>query len=62
MRVEGGIYAKAAALVLTPDNQVAELYDPSVFSKEAQPPKFRMVLKRAYSKLRRWIRRFVVWF
>ena len=30
----GGIYGKPAAQALTPDNQVAELYDPAVFQKK----------------------------
>lgn len=29
----GGIYGRPAAQALTPDNQVAELYNPSVFEK-----------------------------
>ena len=28
----GGIYGKPAAQALTPDNQVAELYDPAAFA------------------------------
>jgi len=30
----GGIYGRPAAEALTPDNQVAELYDPSVFEEK----------------------------
>src|SRR5258706_1548419 len=30
----GGIYGKPAAQALTPDNQVAELYEPAVFQKK----------------------------
>src|SRR6266436_88021 len=32
----GGIYGKAAAEALTPDNQVAELYDPAAPQDETQ--------------------------
>src|SRR5438034_277810 len=38
-RSVGGIYGKAAAQALTPDNRVAELYDPAVFQDETQPRK-----------------------
>jgi TatA/E family protein of Tat protein translocase len=30
----GGIYGKRAGQVLTPDNQIAELYNPSAFDRE----------------------------
>src|SRR5882672_8102958 len=30
----GGIYGKRGAQALTPDNQIAELYDPSVFQNQ----------------------------
>lgn len=33
-RSAGGIYGKRAAQALTPDNQVAELYNPSVLKRE----------------------------
>jgi hypothetical protein len=33
-RSVGGIYAKPAAEALTPDNQTAELYEPSVFRRK----------------------------
>ena len=36
-RSAGGIYGRRAAQALTPDNQVAELYDPSVFNREKRP-------------------------
>ncbi len=32
-RSAGGVYGKRAAQALTPDNQVAELYDPGAFEK-----------------------------
>jgi len=34
-RSVAGIYAKPTAQALTPDNQVAELYEPGVFQKES---------------------------
>jgi sec-independent protein translocase protein TatA len=37
----GGIYGKPANEALTPDNQVAELYDPAVLQKGSQPGKNR---------------------
>jgi len=36
-RSAGGIYGKRAMQALTPDNQVAELYNPSVFDREQRP-------------------------
>ena len=45
----GGILGKGAAQPLTPDNQVAELYNPAAFQKE---PEFRRPLK----PLRRFIK------
>jgi len=35
----GGIYGKAAAEALTPDNQVAELYDPTILENDSEPKK-----------------------
>ena len=35
-RSVGGVYGKRAAQALTPDNRVAELYDPASFQKEPQ--------------------------
>jgi len=40
-RSVGGIYGKTAAQALTPDNQVAELYDPAVLQEERKPRKRR---------------------
>lgn len=34
----GGIYGKGAAQALTPDNQVAELYDPAALQPRSRPP------------------------
>lgn len=36
-RSAGGIYGKGAAQAITPDNQVAELYDPAVLQPAAKP-------------------------
>jgi len=54
-RSVGGIYGKAAAQALTPDNQVAELYDPF----QDQAPKRWNVMARVLMKSWRQIRRFV---
>lgn len=35
----GGIYGKQATEALTPDNQVAELYDPAVLQNDLHPHK-----------------------
>jgi sec-independent protein translocase protein TatA len=40
-RSVGGVYGKPAAQALTPDNQVAELYDPAVLQDETRPRKRR---------------------
>ena len=58
-RSVGGIYGKAAAQALTPDNQVAELYDPAAPQDETQLRKRCKVLIKGFMKLRRWIRRIV---
>jgi len=42
----GGIYGKPAAQALTPDNQVAELYEPAVLQEK--PRFFRRGAKRAF--------------
>ena len=55
----GGIYGKAAAQALTPDNQVAELYDPAVPQDETQPRKRWKGVIKGFMKLWRCIRRFV---
>ena len=48
-RSVGGIYGKAAAQALTPDNQVAELYDPAVLGKEQSRRRFNPDGKRSGS-------------
>ena len=51
-RSAGGIYGKSATQALTPDNQVAELYDPGVCSREKRPRRRRR-LTAWLSRLRR---------
>jgi len=53
----GGIYGKPAAQALTPDNQVAELYDPALLQDEREPRKSRSGVTGPLSQLRRWVRR-----
>ena len=47
----GGIYGKPAGEALTPDNQIAELYDPDVFRGEEWT---RRAAK--WMRFRRWLR------
>jgi TatA/E family protein of Tat protein translocase len=50
----GGIYGKTAAEALTPNNHVAELYDPSTFKKkESIHRKTKKLLTRLIAMLRR---------
>jgi sec-independent protein translocase protein TatA len=56
-RSVGGIYGKPAAQALTPDNLVAELYDPAVLQKNQPTPKPRWAVIRFFAKLLGWIRR-----
>jgi sec-independent protein translocase protein TatA len=56
-RSTGGIYGKRAAEALTPDNQVAELYDPAALQDQTQRSKRRKVMD--FNRIRRWIRLFV---
>src|SRR6266581_7116523 len=58
-RSVGGIYGKAAAQALTPDNQVAELYNPRRPQDETQPRKRCKRMIEGFMKLWWWIRRFV---
>jgi len=51
-RSVGGIYGKPAAQALTPDNQVAELYDPAAFRDKGQSRKPSKAMK-----LLLWLRR-----
>lgn len=56
-RAVGGIYGKAAAQAIAPDNQVAELYDPAVFRKITQPRKRPNFVIRRLLSLREMTRR-----
>lgn len=55
-RSVGGIYGKRAVQALTPDNQVAELYDPGAFERDAHPQKRRNIIKHALLSLWTWMR------
>src|SRR5438445_9198459 len=55
----GGIYGKAAAQALTPDNQVAELYHPAAPQDETQLRKRCKGVIKGFMRLWWWIRRFV---
>jgi sec-independent protein translocase protein TatA len=55
-RSVGGVYGKPAAQALTPDNKVAELYDPAILQDETGPRKRPKAL--GVLKLWSWIRRF----
>ncbi len=46
----GGIYGKAAAEALTPDNQTAELYDPAAFQHKSA----------SRGRIRTWFRRLLM--
>jgi sec-independent protein translocase protein TatA len=58
-RSVGGIYGKAAAQALTPDNQVAEMYKPAVLQDQTQPRKRRKGMIQGFMNLWWWIRRLV---
>ena len=53
----GGIYGKITAQALTTDNQVAELYDPSVFENDSERQKRRNLLLRLLAKFAVGLRR-----
>jgi TatA/E family protein of Tat protein translocase len=53
----GGIYGKAAAEALTPDNQVAELYDPAVLQRDSEPQKPSNTLLNLFRKFAMRLRR-----
>jgi len=57
-RSVGGIYGKPAAEALTPDNEVAELYEPAALQKDLWPRR-RWVVAGS-TKLYRWIRRLLL--
>ena len=54
-RSVGGIYGQRAAQALTPDNQIAELYNPAVFQNRLRPRRFWKV--RILMRLWWWLRR-----
>ncbi len=54
-RSVGGIYGKSAAQALTPDNQVAELYDPAVLEEKSQPPKRPDHIPKRLMRTWRWL-------
>src|SRR6266496_1770065 len=56
----GGIYGKPAAQALTPDNQIAELYDPAVFHNQERTKRAMKRMRfRGWGRLWRLIWRFV---
>jgi sec-independent protein translocase protein TatA len=55
----GGIYGKPAAEALTPDNDVAELYDPAVLENKSAPQKRSNSLLKLFEKLVARLRRFL---
>src|SRR5229473_863560 len=59
-RSVGGIYGKAAAQALTPDNQVAEMYKPAVLQDQTQPRKRCKRMIKGFMKLWWCLRRFVL--
>lgn len=52
----GGIYGKGAAQAITPDNHVAELYDPAVVQNERPPQKPCSGVMKIVTKAWSWIR------
>jgi len=58
-RSVGGVYGKAAAQALTPDNQVAELYSPGRPEDETQLRKRCKAVIKGFMKLWWCLRRFV---
>ena len=58
-RSVGGIYGKRAVQALTPDNQVAELYDPAAFRAKLRPRKRRSGWRNRLVRLGEWIGKFV---
>ena len=50
----GGIYGKPAAQAVTPENQVAELYDPAVFGAKAPSGRRFVYWIRVFVRL--WLR------
>jgi Sec-independent protein translocase protein TatA len=55
-RSAAGIYGKAAAEALTPENQNAELYDPAVFRRQGQKASVAQRSRNLWSKVLDWLR------
>ncbi|SRR6266481_5303493 len=55
----GGIYGKPGAEALTPDNQVAELYDPDILENDSAPQKRNNILLSLFRKFVTRLRRFL---
>src|SRR6266705_1700658 len=55
----GGIYGKPAAEALTPENHVAELYDPAVLENSSAPQKRSNALLTLFRKFVMQIRRLI---
>jgi sec-independent protein translocase protein TatA len=53
-RSVGGIYGKPAAQALTPDNQVAEIYEPAVFETVAESRQSPAIVTRLFKQLWSW--------
>ena len=58
-RSVGGVYGKPAAQALTPDNRVAELYDPAAFQKKPESRRNLKSLRRLVINLWRRAIRFL---
>jgi len=52
----GGIYGKAAAQAIAPDNHVAELYDPEALRRREKPQHTTNIKRRFLSLLRSFLR------
>ena len=55
----GGIYGKPAAQALTPDNQVAEMYEPGAFEDKAGSHRTRSIVMRLFKQLWHHVLRFL---
>ena len=56
----GGIYGAPAAQALTPDNQIAELYDPAAFCKHWKSPSKWKTLTRRFKRFLTAIQRILL--
>ena len=55
-RSAGGIFGKPAAEALTPDNQIAELYDPAAFRRGSRKRSFQQLLRHLWRSILSWLR------